>query len=229
VNKGLGRRGDVTIVFQDLETLPPERTKPWGTCHAVLAAAEVIDGPFAVANADDYYGAPAIAAVGAFLAEPATKPPTWAMAGFRVADTLPASGAVSRGLVTANRGFLSHIDEVHTVRRHAHGAAWEAPEGPRAISGASLVSMNLWGFGVEALTDLAVRFDRFLAADPGADAECYLPECVGAAVRERVARVAVLPVESRWCGMTAAADLPRVQRVMAELIAAGAYPEHLWA
>lgn len=234
VQQGFGRHVATTFVHQKISAVPdgysvPEnRVKPWGTSQAVLAAAPVINGSFAVANADDYYGEPALAALGAFLAVPPTTPPTWAMIGFNVADTLPSEGSVSRGLVRAGNGYLESIEEVHTVRRHPDGAVWDAPEGPRVIPGSTPVSMNLWGFGPEALTDLDHRFRIFLAGGPGGEEECYLPVCVGDAVKEKIARVAVLPAASHWCGMTSAADLPVVKATLAKLVDRGIYPERLW-
>lgn len=224
VEAGFGQKARVRFVHQETEG----RAKPWGTGQAVLAAGPVLAGPFAVANADDYYGRPALAALGAFLDHPATTPPTWAMVGFAVADTLPAEGAVSRGLVQADDGYLTAIEEVHSLRRHGDGAVWDAPDGPRFVPADAPVSMNLWGFGSEALADLERRFAAFLAAGPAADAECYLPTEVGAAVSEGVARVAVLPVASPWCGMTSAVDLAQVRATLAEQVADGTYPPRLW-
>ncbi len=232
VDRGFGKHITVHTVFQELEAIPAGlvvptgRTRPWGTAQAVLTAAPRITGPFAVANADDFYGAPAISVLGEFLASP---PPTWAMVGFAVADTLPAEGAVSRGLVQAVDGFLQTINEVHTVRRHRDGAVWDAPDGPRVLPGSALVSMNLWGFGHEVLGDLEQRFRQFLIRDPANDQECYLPMAVGQAVADSTARVAVLPAPSQWCGMTSAADLAMVQTTLAQLVADGIYPEQLWS
>jgi len=229
---GFGKHIKVRYVFQDLAGIPDgyvppsDRTKPWGTTQAVLTAAPLISGPFAVANADDFYGAPAIKVLGEFLG---SSPSSWAMVGFNVADTLPIEGAVSRGLVQADRGFLQTIDEVHTVRRHPAGAIWDAPDGPRIIPGSTLVSMNCWGFSREVLDELDRRFRQFLDRGPAPDEECYLPMAVGEAVAEGVARVAVLPVASRWCGMTSAVDLEAVKATMAELVNMGDYPGALWA
>ena len=234
VDRGFGARIPVTFVHQELDAIPAGfqipagRTRPWGTAQAVLAAAAAITGPFAVANADDYYGRPAIAALGEFLARPVTTPPTWAMVGFAVADTLPATGEVSRGLVRTRGGFLVAIDEVHTVRRHRDGAVWDAPDGPRVIPGSSLVSMNLWGFGREILAELDHRFRRFLREGPASDAECYLPVVVGQAAAESTARVAVLPAPSRWCGLTSAVDLAVARATMAGFVPDGTFPARLW-
>ncbi len=235
VEGGAARHIALAFAHQDLATLPggrvapAERSKPWGTTHAVLAARELLTRPFGVANADDYYGRAAVAALGGFLSEPAREVGTWAMVGFAAADTLPSEGAVSRGIVRAADGWLERIEEVHTLRRHPEGAAWDAPEGPRVVPPETPVSMNLWGFGLEALDDFERRFSAFLESEPGLEEECYLPEVVGAAVTERAARVRILEARSRWCGMTAAKDLESVRSTLRDLVEEGVYPDSLWS
>ena len=130
VEAGFGRNLDVRYVHQELD---PGRSKPWGTVEAVLAATPLIRGPFGVANADDFYGRPAIAALGRFLGQPATEPPTWAMVGFDLIDTLPAEGAVSRGFITAEDGHLVTIDEVLSVPRDCAGLVGDTEDGPRMV------------------------------------------------------------------------------------------------
>jgi hypothetical protein len=182
-----------------------------------------------VANADDFYGRDAVAALGDFLARSVTEPPTWAMVGFPLADTLPAAGAVSRGIVDARDGYLRSIEEVHAVHRDCAGIIRDTDDGPRMVRANALASMNLWGFGPEALALLERRFAAFRAADPGPDDECYLPEAVGALVAEGAARVAVLTARSRWCGMTSVEDADVVRETLARLVAAGDYPRDLWS
>lgn len=234
VDNGFGRHAAVTIVHQEVDsvphgcTVPHGRTRPWGTGQAVLAAGSAVAGPFAVANADDYYGKSAVDALGRFLTTPLTSPPTWAMVGFDLADTLPAEGSVSRGLVHADRGYLISIEEALAVRRHSEGAVREAPEGPFVIPGSTPVSMNLWGFGSEIIGELEQKFRHFLEINPGLDREFFLPSSIGEAVTEGTARVIVLPARSRWCGITSAADLPLVKATLADLVADGVYPERLW-
>jgi hypothetical protein len=228
VEAGFGRRVDVRYVFQ--ETDGP--AGPRGTGHAVLAAKAAVHGPFAVANADDVYGHEAVAALGAFLAGPATSPPAsppiWAMVAYRLADTLPPEGTVARSLVRVEDGFLMSIEEVTAIRRHGDGAGRDRSGQMEPLPAATPVSMNLWGFGPEILAHLAAGYEAFRAsAPPGA--EFYLPTAVGEAVAAGIARVRVLEAGGRWCGLTAAADLAEVRRDMAARIAAGAYPSPLWA
>ena len=227
VEAGFGRRVSVQYVCQELGDAPASRSKPWGTGQAVLSAGPVLRGPFAVVNADDFYGADALARMGAFLTEPATTPPTWALIGYRAVDTLPATGAVSRGLLRVDGKWLRSIDEVHTVRRHSEGACRGADDETQVLPRSALVSMNLWGFGREILDDIEARFVRFLQTSPGAETEFYLPLVVGEAVAGNVARVKVLETSSCWCGMTSAEDLESVKLTLADLIARGRYPDYL--
>jgi len=228
VDAGFGRHVPVRYVHQDMDdvpgTAPAGRTRPWGTVHAVLAADGVVNRSFAVANADDHYGRPAVAALAAHLNHHAT----WCMVGYAATDTLPDSGAVSRGLVQTDGDHLRSIREVHTLRRHADGAAWDGPDGLLVIPGRSLVSMNLWGFGLDAMALLREHFAAFVNGDPDLDDECYLPEAVGRFVADEQARVTVLDARSPWCGMTAAIDLDTVRATMRGHVEAGTYPARLW-
>ena len=235
VEKGFGRHINFKLVRQktDNNTLPlplPRRVKPWGTGQAVLAAEAAVNGPFAVANADDFYGFPAIRALGDFLKTAQTQPPTWAMVGFAVADTLPMEGNVSRGLLKVRGGYLQGIEEVVAIQRNHDGTGvWTGPDGPRVIAADFPVSMNLWGLGPEIFFFLNKRFQDFLLGRPTPEEEFYLPECVGDAVAASIARVKVLSAASNWCGMTSSADLPDVQTKIKQLVDEGDYPGRLWA
>lgn len=234
VERGFGRRVEVELACQRLDhhadglPAPAGRSRPWGTGHAVLTAAPCLHGPFAVANADDLYGAAAIAVLGAFLNDPSRKSSTWAMVGFPIAATLPDGGGVTRALVRVEDGWMRAIDEVSGLRRHPDGACWDAEDGLRIVSGDVPVSMNLWGFGPEVLSDLKQRFRQFLDDDPGVDREFLLPVILGQAVGQGVARVRVLPATSRWCGMTSAEDQRAVRAELAGLVMDEVYPERLW-
>lgn len=234
VAKGFGRRVDVDFVYQNVWDLPEGtgfpsgRTKPWGTGHAVLAARSAVTRAFAVANADDLYGAEALATLGAFLTEPPTTPPTWAMVGFPAGTTLPNEGAVSRALVRVEGASMQAIDEVYAMRRHPDGACWDEGGELIVVPPTAPVSMNLWGFTPEIVSQLATRFSRFLEDLPTGDPEFLLPATVGDLVAGGLARVRVLSTESRWCGMTSARDLESVRTTVAGLIAAGVYPDPLW-
>lgn len=237
LERGAARRAALRFVHQELEALPPGftapagRMKPWGTAHAVLCAAARIEGSFVVANADDFYGREGLAALAAFLAAPAPAGPArWAMVGFRLGDTLPAAGAVSRGLCRQDgEGRLAGIEEVLAIERAGDVARWiDAAGVERREPLDTLVSMNLWGFTPALVPLLERSFHAFLGRGPGAKDEIYLPVAVGEAVAAGAARVAVLPEGRRWCGMTSAADRAATAAVLAELVAAGEYPDRLW-
>jgi hypothetical protein len=222
----------VDYAFQELDAVPPghspppDRQKPWGTGHAVWCARGALDGPFAVVNADDFYGAGSLRALGEFLrgaADSPAAPPVHAMVGFPLGRTVSAHGAVSRGLCTLDaEGFLLRIEE--------RGGILASEIGPeRAFAADTPVSMNCWGFrspGFLARLDLAWReFYATRGTEPGA--EFYLPAAIDAMVRSGAARVRVLPTTDSWFGVTHREDKPLVQAELARLVAAGAYPSPL--
>jgi hypothetical protein len=238
ITNGAGRRVDVTYVHQDLQAVPqgfvvtPGRTKPWGTGQALLAAAPHLEhGPFIVANADDFYGHGAIAKLDEFLEKPSSDGLAhWAMAGYRLGDTLPPAGAVSRALCFQDvDGYLVDLEEVPAIRRDSHQALWEDASGTEHSQPLdSLVSMNLWGFTHELLRLLEKGFVKFLDNNPSTDDEYYLPKGVAYALSTGNARVTVLPVGGRWCGMTSPEDREITVAVLRDLVQQGVYPEKLW-
>jgi NDP-sugar pyrophosphorylase family protein len=219
-------RIDVAYAFQSNSDLPPVfapppgRTKPWGTGHAVWCARAELDGPFAVINADDFYGADSFAQLAGFLATASGA--RFAMVGFRLANTLSEHGAVSRGLCRAEAGRLESITEEKGI------AAGEVGPG-RRFSGAEIVSMNCWAFTPALFPGLDAELLAFLA-ERGTEAasELYLPEAVSALIARGEATVRVLPSESAWFGVTYREDRPRVQSALAGLVAAGEYPAQLF-
>jgi len=238
MDSGAGKHIDVVYAYQELNALPVgveppgDRTKPWGTGHAVLTAAPVLDGPFVAANADDYYGREAIVALGSFLGEPTpiSGGVQWAMVGYHLADTLPPSGSVSRALCLQDKdGWLAGLQEVLAIKRDGAVARWEDDRGVAHITPLdALVSMNLWGFTPDVLGHLQDGFKDFLAAEPGAKDEYYLPVAVSEAVSAGNAKVKVLPEGGRWCGMTSRKDRDTTAQVLLGLVNQGVYPEKLW-
>lgn len=239
LDSGLGRRVAYSLAHQDLEALPrgfvvPEgRSKPWGTGHAVLAAAGLLgEAPFVVANADDYYGRQGLTALSSFLdaSPPQAGPARWAMVGYRVGATLPQQGSVSRGLCRQDSsGRLVDIHEIPVLWRAGDGARWRGADGEeRVVAGDTLVSMNLWGFTADLLPWLGRCFESFLRADPGPGHELYLPAAVGEAIAAGWATVDVLSTADRWCGLTSPDDRDRVARFLLQLTRQGLYPERLW-
>ena len=225
-------RMQVDYVFQALDalpegnTVPVGRVKPWGTGHAVWCAREAIDGPFAVVNADDFYGAGAFARLAHFLSAAArakTAKPTFALVGYQLAKTLSEFGAVSRGVCeVAADGALIDIEE------HTGILATEVGAGLKYAS-ETIVSMNCWGFTADFLPQLDERWKSFLRAHGTTEkTEFYLPFSVNEILRLDAARVQVLPTDDQWFGVTYREDKPLVQAAIAALLAKGAYPSPLW-
>jgi hypothetical protein len=213
-------------------TIPVDRAKPWGTAHAVLAAASLIRGPFAVLNADDFYGAEALAALARFFERHgADRPPSYAIAGYRLRDTVSEAGAVNRGACrTDPDGWLETIEEVRELARANDGTyAGRGESGtPVRLTGDALVSMNLWGFTPPVFDLLRRGLVEFLGSPESRGGEYLLPTVVRGAVGRGECRVRVLETGSRWFGLTHAADRPAVAAALRTLVAEGRYPERLW-
>ncbi len=230
----------VEYAFQKLDELPegfsaPEgRTKPWGTTQAVLAAAPYLNAPFAVINADDYYGKEAFALLYQFLktAQDDTRY-HYAMVGYHIENTLTENGSVARGVCETEGGMLTGIRERTRIEKRADGAAYTEDDGKTwvAIPAGNTVSMNMWGFGVSILPELARRFRVFLAQEAPQNplkSECYLPNVVGEMLAEGLCDVRVLKTPDKWHGVTYQEDRPSVVQAIRDLKAAGVYPERLW-
>jgi NDP-sugar pyrophosphorylase family protein len=212
---------------------PAGRTKPWGTAHAVLAAAGVVREPFAVVNADDFYGAAAYATIAAFLGEPRDGgPPAYALAGFPLARTVSAAGSVNRAVcgVSAD-GWLTSVTEVlNIVADPAGGFRGEDHGAVRRYGGTEPVSMNLWAFTPDVFPQLEAGFASFLSDPDGLERREYLiPTLMQQLVARGAARVRVLPTDSPWTGITHPADRAVVEARLAALVAAGVYPADLRA
>jgi len=198
---------------------PAGRRKPWGTGHAVWCARAAITGPFAVVNADDFYGASSFARLSAFLAE--ARGPSYALAGFSLASTLSESGTVSRGVCRVEGGRLASIAEERAIARSDVGPG-------RRFSGTEIVSMNLWGFTPSVFEGLGAGLRAFLEAggrDP--QAEFYLPVAVSDLVAAGRATVDVIASEERWFGITYPGDRARAVAAIDDLVRRGAYPRRL--
>ncbi len=223
------RLNDLPIGFD----LPPERRKPWGTAHAVWSARREIDRPFAVINADDFYGPGSYAVLAEFLrgADPAARPAEFAMVGFPLRNTLSPNGTVSRGICTVTAdGCLEQVVERTKIRGAGHRAA-EYLDGEqwRPLSGDEVASMNMWGFTPPLLAETEPVFARFLRSsqhDPAA--EFFLPSLVDALLAEDKCRVNVLATPEKWFGITYAADLEDARRRIRRQTEAGLYPTPLW-
>ncbi len=216
---------DYRLVYQD--DFGPSRAKPWGTGHAVLAAHEAVTGPFAVVNADDFYGRRAFEQLARALRGDAA-PTRHHLVAYRLAETLSVSGTVSRGVCTASpAGELVSIVENLAIARDEHGEILSLESG-RRFDADTPVSMNLWGLRPSILNELHRAWSTF-SASHGTDpkAEFQLPTVIDATVAAGRATVGVEVTDARWMGVTYPDDLADVQARIGELIAAGGYPSPL--
>jgi hypothetical protein len=205
-----------------------DRSKPWGTAHAVLAAEGSVTGSFGVVNADDFYGREAFESVATFLQ---TNRTDWALVGYLLADTLSPAGGVNRGaLHVTPTGALESIEEVMDISRTEDGAIVGLGEaGPRVLAEQLLVSMNFWGFNRSVFEDLHSGFRRFLARADFQRDEFPLPVAIQDVLAGGERCVRALAPRSRWFGITYHDDLAGVRAALARLVAAGHYPERLWS
>ncbi len=209
----------------------PERQKPWGTAHAVLVAEHVIAEPFAVINADDYYGISAFAKMADFLTRQAA-PDHYSMVGYVLAKTISDHGSVSRGVAQMDADhYLTEVVERHKVRREADGRIYFTDDDGTDVPVAddALVSMNYWGFHPAIFEELRKQFIEF--ARDNADnpkAEFYIPLVANRLVKEGKARIAVLPSDDQWYGVTYREDKPTVEAAFRQLTEEGKYPAPLW-
>ena len=233
----LASHADVHYAQQSLDDLPPgarlrdSRVKPLGTGHAVLSAAPRIDGPFAVINADDFYGAESFETLARFLVDPTRSPKTLAVVGFEVARTLTDAGPVARALCEVDgNGYLTGIAELGAVWRHDDEILCRDGGGrQRTLAGDRLVSMNMWGFDTCIFEALRFGLGAFLARSGASDEEEFLlPEIIQSLVRSGRARVRVLRGSGVWGGITFQQDRALVADLLADLIERGHYPRELW-
>lgn len=238
----LSRHLQVSYVFQDLHNLPegyevPEgRVKPWGTGHAVLSCMDEIDGPFAVINADDYYGRHAFQMAYDFLASGEEEEGIYKymMVGYKLENTLTDNGHVARGVcVTDEEGHLIKINERTHIEKRNGGAAYTEDDGATwtELSPESTVSMNMWGFSASILKELKERFAAFLDANlEGNPLKCeyFLPFVVDELLREKKATVKVLKSMDKWYGVTYKEDKPVVVNAIRTMKDNGLYPQNLW-
>ena len=234
-----GGRIEVEVVYQELDYLPegfsvPEgREKPWGTNHALMMAKDVIKEPFAVINADDFYGADAYRVIGAYLSERGGESGHYCMVGYEVNKTLSENGTVSRGVCSVNdEGFLTSIVERTKIERNAEGTIVFHDLGEdEALEEQTPVSMNLFGFTPDYFAHSEEYFKGFLSdekniANP--KAEFFIPLMVNELVGNGTAKLKVLSTTAQWFGVTYQADKPQLVAKIEELIEAGVYPRNLW-
>ena len=227
----------IDYAFQKLDdlpegyTLPADREKPWGTAHAIRAAREVIDEPFAVINADDFYGADAYQTAADYLRSLPNDSTDYAIVGYYLKNTLSEHGGVNRGICGVNeQALLTEVEEAIDINRQADqtvtGTLLDGSS--QEISEDAIVSMNFWCFTPAHFAQTEAHFSAFLAEHLNTPkSECYIPTVVDDFVKKDEASCKVLPTTSRWFGVTYPDDKPRVVDSVAALIANGEYPEKL--
>lgn len=237
----LSKQIEVAYVFQDINNLPkgyevPEgRVKPWGTGHAILSCLDVIDGPFAVVNADDYYGSHAFKMAYDYLtANEDDDFYRYMMVGYKLENTLTENGHVARGVcVTDEEGNLVTIHERTRIEKRGEGAAYTEDDGATWVElpEGSTVSMNMWGFSASILKELKDRFPKFLEENLEKNplkCEYFLPFVVDELLGEGKAKVKVLKSMDKWYGVTYKEDKPFVMEAIQGLKDSGLYPQKLW-
>lgn len=241
VGKTIEKRCETAYVFQRIGDVPegfeapPDRQKPWGTAHATLSCRNVVHSPFAVINADDFYGRSSYQTLCDYLKNAQDRGGVYdySMVGYVLENTLTEHGHVARGVCTVDQdGFLVEIHERTRIEKFGEiskytegGEHWvEIPKG-------SIVSMNMWGVTPSLFSELEARFPRFLQknSDNIQKAEYFLPDVVDDLLKETRATVKVLSTNERWYGVTYQQDKPRVKEAIRDLIRRGVYPEDLWS
>ncbi len=227
----------VEVVFQSTDALPEgftcpaDRSKPWGTNHAVLMGKDVIKEPFAVINADDFYGRDAFRVIAEELQRPRDKKGDYCMVGFRVGNTMTENGSVARGVCETNDGLLTSVVERTAISYDKdHNIVFTDENGvEQTLRPNTPVSMNLWGFTPDSFDYSEREFKKFLEKDINTPkAEFFIPLCIDTLINSGEATVKVLDTESKWFGVTYAADRPGVVAKFAELHRDGTYPEKLF-
>ncbi|MDR2595717.1 MAG: hypothetical protein LBC76_00200 [Treponema sp.] len=230
------------LAFQEQDSLIPAgifaeaqkagRVKPWGTTHALLCAADKIDAPFTVINADDFYGREAFAVIGKHLCGPAANEPV--IVPYRLDKTLSSQGTVARGVCAIKDDYLVSIEELTAIERKDGRIINTNPDGLiRELAADSPVSMNFWGFPETILPEFKKYFEEFLgifAADITGHikSECYIPLAADQFIKRGITRIKALRSDSDWFGVTYREDREAAVKKLAELTQAGVYPQSLW-
>lgn len=231
-----GKRIEVEYVYQELDklpegfTLPAERVKPWGTNHAVMMASEAIDTPFAVINADDFYGRDAYAVIGSYLKQLEGSEGKYCMVGYEVSKTLSENGTVSRGVCSVDdEGNLQGMVERTKIERVEGTIVFHDLGTDEPLAENTPVSMNLFGFTPDYFRHSEAFFKEFLAENiDNLKSEFFIPLMVNKVISEGSATMRVLQTSSKWFGVTYKEDKPQLMQKLEELIAEGEYPRNLW-
>lgn len=222
-------------VKQELHNIPsglkvnPERVKPWGTGHAVLVAKDFINEPFAVINADDFYGRKAFIVMGDYLSGLSNNDTKYSMVGFQLKNTLSENGSVSRGICEVKNGFLTDVVERTSIKKEGSQIIYEENGKKNLLDGNKLVSMNFWGFTPRYFTQSETFFRTFINENANRlKAEFYIPYVVNQLINKKEAIVRVLESSDKWFGVTYKEDKLQTQQTVRKQIDEGLYPENLW-
>lgn len=224
---------EVQYAFQSLEALPAEfhvpkgRTKPWGTGQAVLACKDLINAPFCVQNADDFYGAAAYQTIAHGFQS--LEPGESCMVGYRLKNTLSPFGSVSRGVCKIENGYLSEVNERTQIETNDGVIQFIENDAATDMTGDEIVSMNFWGFAPEFFQTLEEKFIKFLTAK-GSElkSEWYIPDIVTRMMNNGETKIKILSSDAQWFGVTYPADRPAVVAALKAMHTAGHYPAKLW-
>ena len=227
----------IDFVSQELNKVPQgysysqERTKPWGTAHALMMGKYLINEPFAVINADDFYGEDAFHVMADYLRELDRKSHKYGMIGYRLSNTLSEQGSVSRGICqTDELSFLTDVEEHHEIRHQGDSITGKDVKGEvKCFADQTFVSMNMWGFTPDIFEEAENLFKEFLLTEGHElKSEFYIPRLVNELIKTGKAKTKLLQSESQWFGVTYREDLPMVKERLRCLISEGEYPSALW-
>lgn len=226
---------ETEFILQELNNIPegvtfnPERVKPWGTAHAVLVAKNYINEPFAVINADDFYGADAYKVISKYLNTLSNDSTDYSMVGYRLKNTLSENGSVSRGICSSENSFLTDVVERTNIYKKDQNIVFEENDVVNQISDESVVSMNFWGFTPLFFSQMEEDFKKFIVENSEKlKAEFYIPFVANNLIIKKEAKIKVLTSEADWFGVTYQEDKETTIKKVAELVKNGVYPSKLW-
>ncbi|MFP4064029.1 MAG: NDP-sugar synthase [Bacteroidales bacterium] len=231
-------KAEIQIAYQEMDNIPAgieynrERTKPWGTTHAIWVAKDLINEPFAVINADDFYGRESFSVMADFLKQRTSKDKGhYAMVGYKLKNTLSEHGTVSRGICSTRENTLENVEEHTNISRDVGGKVMNNQNGQiKFLNPEATVSMNFWGFTPDIFIHLENRLNEFLKAHArDLKTEAYIPFLVDELVKQGKAHVEVLHCDAQWFGVTYYKDKFMAMDCINELVKKGAYPRDLWS
>jgi len=234
-DKRLKGKIETGYILQELHNIPdgitinPERVKPWGTAHAVLVAKNYIDEPFAVINADDFYGEDAFSVISEYLSSLENTSTDYSMVGYKLSNTLSENGSVSRGICSSEEGFLTDVVERTKIYKDGDAIVFEEDDIKTNISGNSIVSMNFWGFTPEFFPQMEDMFRQFIVENAeNIKAEFYIPFVANNLITDKKARIKLLTSNAEWFGVTYKEDKEETIKRVSQLVNNGIYPKSLW-